>query len=275
MSENNYGYKIIDTHTHTYPETIAAKATENLGHFYNFTVHSAGTHSDLENQAKECGYAGFFLFCVATNAHQVCKVNDSVAALCELSRAHGFIAEGFAGIHQDYDDFEAEVERCRKMGLHGVKLHPDIQGIDVNSPRLMPLYEILDKKSMKLYLHAGDPRPEYPFSQPRKIAEVAKAFPSLKITAAHFGGYGVWSEAEEYLYGLDNVWYDCSSALWAMSPEEAGRLTRKCGYDKMMFGTDYPILPLSEYLDLFMKIDLTESQRERIFFDNAMEFLGK
>ena len=31
--------KIIDSHTHTYPDAIAARAAENLGNFYNFTVN--------------------------------------------------------------------------------------------------------------------------------------------------------------------------------------------------------------------------------------------
>ena len=39
---------------------------------------------------------------------------------------------GFAGMYQDFPDFEGEIDRCRKMGLRGVKLHPDIQMLDID-----------------------------------------------------------------------------------------------------------------------------------------------
>lgn len=47
--------KIIDSHTHTYPDAIAARAAENLGNFYNFTVAESGTFSDLERCEREAG----------------------------------------------------------------------------------------------------------------------------------------------------------------------------------------------------------------------------
>jgi len=265
-------YKILDIHTHTYPEAIAAKATKNLGEFYNFDVSGKGTHADLEEQAREGGVNGFVLFCVATNAHQVQKVNDSVASLCKLSVEHGFECVGLAGMHQNYPDFESEIIRCKSMGLKGVKIHPDIQAVDTDDKKMLELYELLEANDMCLLLHAGDDRKEYRFSEPKKIRRVADMFPRLRIVAAHFGGYKAWDEAEEYLYGVDNMWYDCSSALWAMTPEKAAELTSKCGYDRMMFGTDYPVYSLKNYIDLFMKVPLTEKQREDIFYNNAKEF---
>jgi len=266
-------YKIIDTHTHTYPPAISEKACKNLAAFYDFIVHSAGTYDDLEAQAKDVGVCGFLLFSVCTNAHQVQKVNTSIAELARHSVENGFETVGFAGMHQDYEDFEGELDRCIGMGLRGVKIHPDIQEVDVDDKRMLKLYEIMVDRGLPLFLHIGDDRPQYRFSEPKKLARVLDMFPTLEVVAAHLGGYKAWQEGEQYLWGRPNVWYDCSSALWAMSPEEAERIIRGCGTDRVMYGTDYPVYTLRDYLDLFMKINLTEAEREDIFYNNAKRFL--
>ncbi len=264
--------KIIDSHTHIYPPAIADRATQSLGQFYDFCVHGKGTYDDLEEQANACGVSGFFLLAVATNAHQVQKVNDHVAQAVALSRAHGFETAGFAGMHQDYTDFEAELQRCREMGLCGVKIHPDIQRMDLESKQMYALCEVMEGK-MPLFLHMGDARPEYRYSAPAKLAKLLCRFPRLTVVAAHFGGYMAWEEAESCLFGAPNVWYDTSSALWAMSPERACELIERCGYDRVMFGSDYPVYNLGAYLELFNRLDLDSERRDAILYGNAHRFL--
>ncbi|MBE6569314.1 MAG: amidohydrolase [Ruminococcaceae bacterium] len=265
-------YKIFDIHTHTYPEKIADKATVNLGNFYNFRVEGKGTYAHLESQAEANGVHGYLLFSVATNAHQVSKVNDSIASLAEYSRSKGFLTVGFAGMHQDFEDFEGELNRAWDIGLRGVKLHPDIQGVDADDARLFPLYELMEGK-MPLYLHVGDNRPEYRFSEAKKIVRILENFPKLEVVAAHLGGYKAWDDALTYLAGRERVWYDTSSAVWAMTPEYAGMLIGKLGAENIMFGTDYPVMNTAEEVERFLRIDLTDDQREDIFWNNAIRFL--
>lgn len=265
-------YKVFDIHTHTYPEAIAAKARKSLGDFYDFYVEGLGTYADLEGQAAENNVKGYLLFSVCTNAHQVEKVNSSIAELAAYSRSRGFNTVGFAGMHQDFPNFEAELERCKALGLKGVKIHPDIQGIDIDSPKLFPLYELLEG-NMPLYLHMGDNRPEYRFSEAKKLAAVLDRFPHLEVVAAHLGGYRASDEALEYLAGRDNVWYDTSSALWDMTAEKASMLIHRFGSDRVMFGTDYPVKKTAGELDLFMKLDLNETERQNILYYNALRFL--
>lgn len=267
-------YKVFDIHTHTYPEAIADKACINLGKFYNFVCEGKGTYAHLESQAKENNVCGYLLFSVATNAHQVEKVNTSIAALAEISRSHGFKSVGFAGMHQDYPDFESEIERCVSLGLQGVKIHPDIQGVDINDKRLLPLYDILQSKNLPVYLHMGDNRPEYQFSATEKLLDVLNNFPGLRVVAAHLGGYSVWESAVPLLAGRENVMYDTSSALWAISSEYAGKIINKLGTENVMFGTDYPVKNTKEELDRFFAIKLSEKEREDILWNNAIRFLG-
>ena len=265
-------YKIIDIHTHTYPEAISAKAVKSLAAFYDFTVDGNGTYAELEARSAAVGVTGFLLFSVATNAHQVEKVNDSIAALAEKSREHGFETVGFAGMYQDYPDFEREIDRVEKLGLRGVKIHPDIQRLDLLDKKMYELCEILEGR-MPLYLHMGDNRPQYRYSEPRKLVKLLERFPRLEVVAAHLGGYMAWDEAEVELAGRPNVWYDTSSSLWAMTPERAVELIHAYGADRVMYGTDYPVKEPDDELSRFMKLELTEKEREDILYNNAKRFL--
>lgn len=266
-------YKVFDIHTHTYPEAIAEKACVNLGKFYDFVCEGEGTYAHLESQAKDNNVGGYLLFSVATNAHQVEKVNTSIAALAKLSVSQGYKTVGFAGMHQDFPDFESEINRAVEIGLRGVKIHPDIQGVDVNDKRLLPLYEIMQSLDLPLYLHIGDSRPQYQFSATEKLLDVLNMFPRLRVVAAHLGGYSVWESAVPRIAGRENVMYDTSSALWAMTPEYAGEIINRLGSENVMFGTDYPVKNTKEELDRFFAIKLSDKQREDILWNNAIRFL--
>lgn len=266
-------YKIFDVHTHTYPEAISEKAVKALNAFYEFVSEGDGTYKGLTDGAKEAGVEGFLLFSVATNAHQVPKVNDGIAAQAKASRDEGFKTVGFAGMHQDFPDMEAEIERCIKMGLKGVKIHPDIQGVDIDDERMLRLYEIVEGR-IPVYFHIGDNRPEYQFSQPEKLRRVLDMFPRLEAVAAHLGGYMSWVQTENCLAGHERVWYDTSSALWAMTPEFARHMISVLGSERVMFGTDFPVKTLDTEIKRFLAIDLTEKEREDILYNNAARFLG-
>ena len=126
---------------------------------------------------------------------------------------------------------------------------------------------------LPLYLHMGDNRPQYRFSEPRKLARVMDMFPDLEVVAAHLGGYQAWDEAVEFLAGREIIWYDTSSALWAMTPERADDLIGRLGAENIMFGTDYPVKNTAEELERFFRLKLTEQQREDILWNNAIRFL--
>ena len=76
------------------------------------------------------------------------------------------------------------------------------------------------------------------------------------------------------LTGRENVWYDTSSALWAMSVERANYIISKIGTDHLMFATDYPTVTMDSELDRFNALTFTPREKEEVFFGNAMRFLG-
>ena len=146
--------------------------------------------------------------------------------------------------------------------------------VDINDPRLLPLYEIMEEMDFPLYLHMGDNRPQYRFSEAKKLAEVLDRFPKLRAVAAHLGGYKSWEDALVYLAGRPNVMYDTSSALWAMTPETAYDIIHKLGVKNVMFGTDYPVMNTKGELERFHAVGLSPEEEDAILWHNAIRFLG-
>jgi predicted TIM-barrel fold metal-dependent hydrolase len=97
-------------------------------------------------------------------------------------------------------------------------------------------------------------------------------FPRLEVVAAHLGGHRAFEEAE-MLAGRPNVWYDTSSALWAITPERAYDLIHKLGTDRVMFGTDYPVKLHGEEIERLLAVGLSDRELEDIFYNNAKRFL--
>ena len=80
------------------------------------------------------------------------------------------------------------------LGLKGVKLHPDFQNFEADSPCAMSIFELCAEAGLPVLVHTGDYRFDY--SNPNRIANVLRAFPKLKFVGAHFGGWSVWDEAD-------------------------------------------------------------------------------
>ena len=265
-------YKMIDIHTHTYPDAIAAKAKVNLEKFYEFECEGLGTVDDLAESSRAAGVCGVLMLSVATNAKQVRHVNEFAKTSLDSMLERGFEALSFGSIHQDCEDLVAELDYIKGLGLAGIKIHPDIQGVNIDDPKMYELYSLIEGV-FPIYFHMGDNRPQYRFSEAQRLIKIMKEFPKLQVVAAHLGGYKAWDEGTELVkVGRDNIMFDSSSSLWAMSAEEADRVISKLGTEKIMFGTDYPVNHAKTELELFMKLALTEKQREDIFYNNAKSF---
>jgi predicted TIM-barrel fold metal-dependent hydrolase len=266
-------YKILDIHTHTYPDAIAAKAKVALEKFYEFTCEGSGTVDDLAESSEKAGVSGMLMLSVATNAHQIKKVNEFAKISLDKMLDRGFEAAAFAGIHQECPDFAEDLDHIKDLGLSGIKIHPDIQGVDIDDRRMYELYSMMEGE-FPLYLHMGDDRPQYRFSEADKLIKIMKEFPRLKVIAAHFGGYMAWERAGDLLKaGKDNIMFDTSSALWAMTTEIGNGLISTIGTEKLMFGTDYPVMHAENELKLFMKLKMSEEERQNVLYNNAKNFL--
>ncbi len=267
--------KIFDIHTHIYPEKVAAKAAENFQSFYECKLECTGLLGDLEERSENSGVKGFLLLTVATKPANLSKINDYAAESVRAARERGFEAAAFGGMHQNMTDTEKEKEldRMAELGLSGVKLHPDMQEINLDDRALYPLYEMLCARDLPVTFHMGDKLPRRCCSGPDRLLRVMNDFPRLRVIAAHFGGYMMWDEAVRTLAGREGLMFDSSSSFVYMNPGRAKEIIGTLGAENIMFGTDYPCLDVADELKRFFAIDLTEKERERILYGNAAEFL--
>ena len=256
-------FKIFDSHTHAYPDEIAEKARINLGKFYEFDVPNSPTVTDLLNSQRGSESSGFALFSVATTPEQVVKINNWLKGIKDEN--HEFKIILFAAIHQDFEDKPGELDRVLKLGFKGVKIHPDIQRVDIDSPKLMDLYAAAEGRAI-VYFHAGDER--YDYSLPEKIVKIKEMFPKLEIIAAHLGGYQKWKTACE-VYKKQDIYFDTSSTLWAIPPNEARDIIVNYNAERILFGTDFPIRKVREELEYLDKLNLDDNLLEKILYKNA------
>ena len=150
-------------------------------------------------------------------------------------------------------------------------LHPDIQRFPIDADRVHRIYEACEGR-LPILMHTGDHR--FDFSNPSRMKPILDRYKDLTVIGAHFGGWSVWDEAERMLTGYENFYVDCSSSLYAMSPERAGALIRAFGTDRVLFGTDYPMWDIEADLARFMRIDLTDTARRAILSENAARLFG-
>jgi len=259
------GYKIIDAHCHIYPEKIASKAAGATNGFYGIPFTPCdGTVADLVRLGEGAGVDRYVIQSVATTPKQVGSIHTFIAAEVEKNPA---VLTGLGTFHPDSDDIERDVEQILSLGLHGVKLHPDIQRFAVDDPRAMRFYALCEGR-LPVLIHTGDNR--YDFSNPDRLARVLDAFPRLTVIGAHFGGWSIWEEASRLLAGRENLWVDCSSTFYAIEKNETlVEMIHRYGAERVLFGTDYPMWRPEDELNRFLTLDLTETERRLILSENA------
>jgi predicted TIM-barrel fold metal-dependent hydrolase len=263
-------YKIIDAHCHIYPDQIALKAAGATGTFYGIPMNLDGKISTLLEYGEKAGVDHFIVQSVATTPKQVSSINHFIARSVAES---GGRFTGLGTLHPDSEDMAVDVEEIIGLGLKGVKLHPDIQRVKLDDERMHEMYRLCEGR-LPMLIHTGDNR--YDYSNPNRMIPILEQYPNLTVIGAHFGGWSIWEEATEKLYKYKNFYVDCSSSLYAISPQTAKDIITKYGTDRVLFGTDYPMWKPESEIERFMAIELTDSEREDILYNNAARlFLEK
>lgn len=256
--------RIIDAHSHIYPEKIAAKAVESINHFYDLDMAcKEGTAAKLKEIAKEAGVVKVVISSVATTPKQVQSINNFI--LSEAAADSLFVP--FATLHPDMTGREAsdEYQRMKSQGIKGIKMHPDFQTFAIDGESAYKIFSELDGE-LPILLHTGDRRKIY--SHPAQMVKAARDFPHLTFIAAHMGGWSEWEDAHLY-QKTENVYFDTSSALAFMPPEMAVGIIDMLGEDRFLFGIDYPMWNYIGELERIEKLNLSERALDKIFFENA------
>jgi predicted TIM-barrel fold metal-dependent hydrolase len=177
-----------------------------------------------------------------------------------------------------------EAERCfTKLNLRGLKFHPQQQAVYPNDRRFYPLWEMAQRLRMTVLIHTGTTgvgigRPggggiKLKYARPIPyIDDVAADFPELTIIMAH-PSFPWQDEQLAMLVHKPNVYMDLSG--W--SPKYFSPLlvqyAKTLAQDKVMFGSDYPVISPERWLNDFDALGFDEAVRQKVLIDNAKRVL--
>lgn len=263
-------FLVIDAHCHIYPDKIAKKAAGATDEFYHVHGFGDGTVGMLGREGEKAGIDKFIVQSVATTPKQVSSINRFIAETAKNSGGKMF---GLGTLHPESEDLERDVEEIISLGLHGVKLHPDIQGFKIDDYRCLKIYELCEKAHLPILMHTGDSR--YDNSNPNRLIPVLDIYSDLVIIGAHFGGWSIWEEASKKLHGIKNLYVDCSSSFaWIKDNETVKEIIERYGTDRVLFGTDYPMWSPKTELDRFMSLGYSDEVNRQILSQNAEKVFG-
>ncbi len=177
-----------------------------------------------------------------------------------------------------------EVERCAvDLKLRGLKFHPQQQAFFPNDQRFYPLWEVAQGLGLVALFHTGTTgvgvgRPggggiKLKYARPIPyIDDIAADFPELTIIMAH-PSFPWQDEQLAMLVHKPNVYMDLSG--W--SPKYFSPLlvqyAKKLVQDKVMFGSDYPVISPERWLNDFEALGFDDAVRQKILIENAKRVL--
>ncbi len=261
--------KMIDFHTHIFPDKIA----EGTLHFLSERCHVApftnGTADGLEESTKKAGLALSVAMPVVTKPSQFESINRFAS---QFRGEDGILS--FGGIHPDCADYKKELLLLKEMGFKGIKLHPDYQETFFNDLKYKRIISFASELGFVVSVHAGyDPGyPDRVHCTPKMAREVLDEVKPPKLVLAHMGGFKRWDEVEEHLVGQD-VWLDTAVVFGEISDGQFIRICRNHGPDKILFATDSPWSGQKEAVAYFSGMDLTEEEKRLILTENAKKLL--
>lgn len=191
--------------------------------------------------------------------------------------------------------------RLQKQDLRRLEkelLKPEVVGIKIylgyypfysSDPLYDPVYELAASYDLPIVFHTGDTFSErglLKYAHPLTVDETAVKHRNIRFVLAHFGD--PWMlDAAEVIYKNRNVYADLSGLIVG-DAQEVFRLQNKAHffdhfdhalsfcdrYDKLMFGTDWPLVPMKPYID-FIQARLPSAVQDDLFYRTALSVFSK
>ncbi|MBW2568647.1 MAG: amidohydrolase [Deltaproteobacteria bacterium] len=179
-----------------------------------------------------------------------------------------------------------EVMRCLESGLSGVgelALYESSHESGIYEEfinRLEPVMEICLDKNIPVLIHTNEPiGHQYPGKTPntfKQIYRLITKFPENKIVLAHWGG-GIFFFSllkKEVRESFNNVYFDTAASPFLYDAKIYRIAVNILGYDKIIFGSDFPLLGTERYFKEFKQADLSKEEIDSICGRNAVRLLN-
>lgn len=176
----------------------------------------------------------------------------------------------------------AEAERCLAGGLCGIgELAFYQSGIDdLALEQLAPVMGMCAERSLPVLIHTNEPvGHDYHGKTPITLSQIyglIKRFADNKIVLAHWGGglFFYTLMKKEVKKSLKNVYFDTAASPYLYDPEVYQIAIKFAGIDKILFGSDYPLLAPEKYFSEMQQSGLAKDQIEQICGLNAMRLFN-
>ncbi len=276
---------IIDFHTHIFPPWLREKREEYVkgdrcfALLYSRPEARLATAEDLLASMDEAGIDLSVALNIGWMSHDLCvRTNDYI--LDAVSRYPSRIV-GFCAVQPGAGEAAvSELERCAEAGARGIgELRSDVQGFDLSDEATMkPLVDAALEYDLVLLTHASEPvGHDYPGKgsiTPGVLYAFIRRFAELRLVCAHWGGglpfYALMPEVER---SLANVFFDTAATVFLYKPAIFDRVNSIIGGDKILFGTDYPLMTQNRVLTQVRSSQLSQEDQARILGSNASRLL--
>jgi len=208
--------------------------------------------------------------------------NEEVA---EIAAANSDVLIPFASI--DPAKGRKGVEEARRLirdhGVRGFKFHPNMQAFYPNDRMAYPLYEVIAEAGLPALFHTGHSGMgaglpggggiRLKYSNPLHVDDVAADLPEMPIVLAH-PSFPWQDEAISVALHKPQVYIDLSGWSPKYFPPILVRYINSILQDKMLFGSDWPVITPDRWLADFAKLDIRDEIRPKVLKANARKILG-
>jgi len=277
---------IIDCHCHIFPPQVKKNRRKYIESdpcfalLYSDSKAKLATAEELIKSMDRAEIETSIIVNIGWTTHDLCvETNDYI--LESINRYPERLI-GFCSVQPlACDAAFYEIERCAEAGIKGVgELRPDIQMFDLmNEQVTRPMVGMMVKHKLVFLSHASEPvGHEYPGKgrmTPDILYPFIKSYPELNIICAHWGGgLPFYSLMPEVKKSLANVFFDSAASTLLYKPEIYNHLARIAGADKILFGSDYPLIEQQKALKEVISLELPEENKKLIFSGNAVKLFG-
>jgi uncharacterized protein len=190
----------------------------------------------------------------------------------------------FASVDPNRKNAVDEVRRLiRDTAVRGFKFHPNVQAFFPNDRTFYPIYEAIEEAGLPALFHTGHSgigtglpggggiRLKY--SNPMCVDDVAVDFPGLTIVLAH-PSFPWQDEAISVALHKQQVYIDLSGWSPKYFPPQLVRYANTQLRDRVLFGSDFPLITPDRWLADFAQADFKDEVRPLILKENAARLLG-
>lgn len=207
--------------------------------------------------------------------------NEEVA---EVAAEHADALIPFASIDPARGKMGAREARrlITEYGVRGFKFHPSVQGFYPNDRKAYILYEAIAEAGLPALFHTGQTGAgagtrggmgiHLKYSNPMYLDDVAADFPDMPIILAH-PSFPWQDEALAVATHKPNVYIDLSGWSPKYFPANLVQYANTLLKDRVLFGSDYPVLTPDRWLKDFAQLPIKPEVRPRILRENAIRLL--